>query len=240
MRTKDNVEFAVWGRRAGIRQPTLIILAGVAEQALSSAYFRQCGNQLALESGWLCVSIDLPCHGKQQRPGERGGLSGWRQRAEKDEDFVAPFARRLSRVVDHLIESDMADRGRIAICGTSRGGYLAIQFAARDPRVGAAAAFAPVTDLRALSEFRGLDQQALTQRLSLAEQAPSLADRPVWICIGDQDQRVSTERAIECARRFTDAKARVALHVFPEPRGHTTPKGAPQMAADWIRDVFSK
>lgn len=237
-KTANGVEYGLWGRRAGVKQPTLIVLGSAIDPVLGSAYFRQCGNQLSEASGWLCVSIDLPCHGARTRPGESGGLSGWRQRVEKGEDFVAPFNARLSSVLDHLIEKGIADPDRLAVCGTSRGGYLAIQFAVHDQRVQAAAGFAPVTDLRALSEFRGLDDNPLAKKLSLENQAAALAGRRVWIGIGDQDQRVSTDRAIACARAMTAAKVRTTFHLLPEPRGHTTPRGSAELAADWIKSVF--
>lgn len=236
-KTNEGVEFGMWGRREGVRQPVLIVLAGEIEDVLGSSYFRQCGNQLAKESGWLCVSVDLPCHGARTREGESAGLRGWRERVANGEDFVTPFNRRLSQVVDHMIQEGIAIPDRIAACGTSRGGYLAIQFAAHDKRIKAAAAFAPVTDLRALSEFRGLDDDELTARLSLENRALSLAGRHVWICIGDQDQRVSTDSAIACARRMTAAKVHTTFHLMPEPRGHTTPIGMPEAAARWIEAV---
>ena len=224
--TDRGVEFGIWGRREGRPQPTLIVLGSTIDQTLGSEYYRQCGNQLARGAGWLCVSIDLPCHGKEVREGESAGLSGWRQRAEAGEDFVALFNQRLSAVLDYLIENRYTKAHQIAVCGTSRGGFLAIQFAAADRRVGAAAGFAPVTDLAALNEFRGVEQHSMVQKLSLANQATALADRHVWIGIGDQDQRVSTDRAIELARALTTAKSKAQFHLFPEPRGHTTPKGA--------------
>ena len=238
-KTKDGVEFGMWGRRKGVHQPTLVVLASEIEGVLGLPYFRQCGNELTRDSGWLCVSIDLPCHGSRAREGESAGLTGWRQRVEKGENFVAPFNRRLSAVIDHLIEQGIADPDRIAVAGTSRGGYLAIQFAAHDQRIKAAAGFAPVTDLRALREFSGLDDNGLARQLSLENQAKALAGRHVWICIGDQDQRVSTDRAIACARKMTAAKVRTTFHLMPEPRGHTTPKGMPESAARWIESVFA-
>ncbi len=240
LKTTDGVEFGIWGRIDNTPQPTLIVLASTVDETLSSPYFRQCGNQLARESGWLCVSIDLPCHGTQQRDGEPGGLRGWRSRVEHGEDFVKAFNRRLSSVLDHLIDNGYSDPKRIAACGTSRGGFLAVHFAASDRRVGCVAAFAPVTDLAKLSEFKGIEDNAMTQQLSLAMQTDNLTKRSVWIVIGDQDQRVSTDSAIGLARQLTAAKCAVELHVMPEPRGHTTPKGAPAMAARWILAEFGK
>ncbi|MBM83733.1 MAG: hypothetical protein CMJ78_24515 [Planctomycetaceae bacterium] len=238
LKTKDGVEFGIWGRVESKRQPTLIVLASTVEETLSDAYFRQCGNQLADKAGWLCVSIDLPCHGTRQRKGEPNGLTGWRSRVDKGEDFVKPFNQRLSSVLDHLIENGYSDAKRIAACGTSRGGFLAVHFAAADTRVACVAAFAPVTKLAKLREFKGAENNALTKQLSLINYAGKLAKRSVWIVIGDQDQRVSTDSAIALARRLTTSKCAVELHVMPEPRGHTTPKGAAGMAARWIMAVF--
>ena len=237
-KTDDGVEYGLWGRRKGVRQPTLIVLGSTIDSVLDSAYFRQCGNQLSEEASWLCVSIDLPCHGTRSRPVENAGLTGWRQRVEKGENFVAPFNARLSSVIDHLITQGITDPDRIVSSGTSRGGYLAIQFAAHDKRVKAAIGFAPVTDLRALREFRGLDDHPLTQKLSLENSAPALANRHVWMVIGDQDQRVSSDRALACARAMTAAMVRNTFHLMPEPRGHTTPKGSTELAARWIQSLF--
>jgi len=238
LKTTNGVEFGIWGRIDNTPQPSLIVLASTVEDTLSDPYFRQCGNQLAGESGWLCVSIDLPCHGSRQRDGEPGGLTGWRSRVENGEDFVKAFNRRLSGVLDHLIRHGYSDPKRVAACGTSRGGFLAVHFAAADKRVSCVAGFAPVTDLGKLREFKGIEDNALAQKLSLANHAANLAKRSVWIVIGDQDQRVSTDAAIGLARQLTAAKCVVELHVMPEPRGHTTPKGAPEMAARWISSRF--
>jgi len=168
-------------------------------------------------------------------------LGGWSYRAAKDEDFVAESNKRLSSVLDHLIKTGVADPERIVSCGTSCGGFLAIHFAAFDKRVKCALGFAPVTDLAELSEFRKTKSHPLVKKLSLAEQADKLAGRPVWIIIGDQDERVGTHAAYEVAQRITEASrksklpSQVVLHIMPEPRGHTTPRGASKMAAEWVQ-----
>ena len=232
--TNDGVEFGIWGRIDGRKQPTLIVLASTVKETLSDPYFRQCGNQLADKSGWLCVSIDLPCHGTRHRENEPAGLTGWRSRVDNGENFVKPFNRRLTSALDYLIKNGYTDPTRIAACGTSRGGFLAVHFAAADHRVACVAAFAPVTELAKLREFKGAEKNALATQLSLVNFAAKLTKRSVWIVIGDQDQRVSTNSAIDFARRLTAAKCIVELHVMPEPRGHTTPKGSAEMAARWI------
>jgi len=239
LKTPNGVAYGIWGEKPTAPAPTLIILAGTTEGTLGEDYYRRAGNLLA-EKGFLCVSIDLPCHGTEQRSNEPAQLSGWRYRAEHGEDFVAEFCQRLSGVLDDLIAQGYSDPERIAICGTSRGGYMSLQFAAHEPRIRCVAAYSPVTDLAALREFQGAEANELVQSLDVRKQAGNLAGRPVWIIIGDQDERVSTDSAIDLARRITRASlarkltSQVDLHVIAEPRGHTTPNGAVEGSAAWL------
>ncbi|HBL41883.1 alpha/beta fold hydrolase [Gimesia sp.] len=238
-KTKAGTEFATWGPLPDQPKPTLFILAGTMESTLGSPYFRQCGNQLA-KAGYLLVSVDIPCHGKQHRPPEPTGLSGWAYRCEQGDDFVADNNGRLSQVLDELIAGGQTDADYVGVCGTSRGGYLALQYAAHDPRVKGVAAFAPVTDLTVLNEFKSRAKNEMVQSLSMIQNSQKLAGRPVWIVIGDRDERVGTDAAIELARSITHAglekgqQSQVDLHVIAEPKGHTVPKGSTDVAAKWF------
>ena len=239
-KTPDGIEFGTWGNPAAKPSPTLFMLASTIDATLGEPYFRQCGNELG-ELGYLVVSIDLPCHGDQLISGEPEGISGWSYRVANNEDFVADSNARLSKVLDHLIATGLTDPDKIAAGGTSRGGFLAIHFAAHDSRVRCVAGFAPVTELAALHEFHDKPDHPLVRKLSLMNQVEKLAGRPVWIVIGDRDERVGTQHAIElCSRLSSVAKiqniaSNVELHVLSEPRGHTTPEGSPQIAAKWIQ-----
>ncbi len=239
LKTPGDVEFGLWNQTSDKPAPVLFVLASTIDTTLGEAYYRQSGNELA-EHGWISVSIDLPCHGRQTREGEPSGLSGWSHRLAKNEDIVAEFNARLSGVLDHLIETGVADPNCIAVCGTSRGGFLALHFAAHDDRVKCAAAFAPMTDPRVVNEFVANAQHPFVVNANLENQASKLAGRPVWIVIGDQDERVGTDRAVALAQKLTAASrekqldSRVELHVMPEPRGHSTPRGSSKRAADWI------
>ena len=239
--TATGVRFGIWKLETAeaAPSPVLFILASTIEETLGTPYYRQAGNALA-ERGFLCVSVDLPGHGDQQDPGERAGLDGWRDRADRQENFVATSNQRLRDVLDHLISEGTADPRRIAAAGTSRGAFLALHFAAADPRVSCVAAFAPVTDLAALREFNGAENNPLVPSLSVINQSNALAARPVWVVIGDRDERVGTDDAIAFVRSLTTAAltrgldAKAELHVLPEPKGHTTPAPAPAQAAAWI------
>lgn len=237
--TPSGIRFGLWPKKPDKPAPTLIILALDVESTLGQPVYRRCGNALA-EQGFLCVSIDLPAHGPDKREDEPEGLAGWRTRADRDEDFVADLVRRVQDVLTHLIAAGWTDPERVVACGTSRGGYAALQLAAAEPRVKCVAAFAPVTDLRRLREFSGTEQSALVERLSLIHQADKLAGRPVWIIIGDQDMRVGTDDAIAFARAVSRESAaqkrpsRMELIVTGDGRGHAVPEESAGDAAKWI------
>lgn len=237
--TPGGVRFGIWPKAPDKPAPTLFILGSTIDGTLGSAYFRQAGNALA-ERGYLCVSIDLPCHGQEQKSGEPEGIAGWRARAEKGEDFIKGMTDRLTAVLDDLVKRGWTDPQRVAACGTSRGGFSAVHFAAAEPRVRCVAAYAPVTELTVVREFLGAEDNAVLKKLSLERQADRLAGRAVWLIIGDRDDRVSTDHSVQFARAVTKESlkrkvpALVDLHVVVEPQGHTTPKGAAELSAAWI------
>jgi dienelactone hydrolase len=241
--TADGVEFARLGAAPARPAPTLIILSGVAHDTLAKPSFLQAGRTLA-PKGYLCVSIDLPCHGTQETKGKKG-LSGWGVRAAANDDFVAEFNVRMSKVLDHLIAQGWSDPNKIAVCGTSRGGFLAMRFAAHDKRVKCAAGYSPVTDLRKLSEFRNAASIPGVDAMSLQSHVSALVGKPIFIVIGDRDDRVSTDAAVAFARALSEAAIKanvpsgVELHVVSEPRAnHTTPSGADKWSARWIYRVL--
>lgn len=244
LQTSGGIRFGIWPAKPSKPSPIIFSLGNTIEGVLGSSYFRQCSQFLA-DKGYFTVSLDLPCHGQDVRKGESSGLSGWKTRASKGEDFVADITGKLGQVLDYLIAEKMADPEKTSVLGTSRGGFIALHFAAVDPRVKCAMGFSPVTDLAALSEFRGVEEQALVKRLSLENQAAALAGRSIWIVIGDRDERVSTDKAVHLARALSAAalerniSPRVDLHVIAEPRGHTVPAGYSKLGADWLEAQFS-
>lgn len=218
--------------RQTLHRPTIVTLAMSGEQSLNPGWG---DTALALvDRGWLAVSIDLPAHGADVRAGETSDpLSNWRIRIQNGEDIVETFTDKLTAAFDYLIATNLSDPSRLAAAGTSRGGFMAIHAAARDSRIRAVAAFVPVTDLTALLEFRGMDGNALTNRLKLTNEAPRLRHTPIWIVIGDNDTRVSTARCWEFARAV--GLPPVEMHTGPYPE-HGYPATAPREAADWIAD----
>lgn len=238
--TPEGQAFGVWPTLPAKPAPTLFVLSGVYDETLSTSYFRQAGEFLE-KDGVICVSVDLPAHGRDVRPGQSTGIAGWRIRLVAGEDVMADVTGRLRKVLDHLIKEGIADPERIAVLGTSRGGFTALHFAAVEPRVKAVMAFAPVADLANLREFKGAEDHPMVKKVALNNLADALAGRAVWIVIGDRDDRVNTDSIITFARTATNAALAkkvsplVDLHVIAEPKGHTVPAGYAELGAAWLR-----
>lgn len=245
LKTDGGVRFGILGSKPEQPAPTLIVLASSPEDTLGNDYFLQCGVALS-KQGYLCVSLDLPCHGQERVTGEPDGIAGWRHRLDAGQDLLGDFQRRSQAMLDYLIANNFTDPERIAACGTSRGGFAALHLAAHDRRIQCVAAMAPVTDLLVLDEFKAMKQSDRAAMLSIEKQAPALVDRGVWIVIGDRDVRVGTDQAIAFARRLSAVAverkipSRVELIVRSEARGHTTPPGSAEMAATWVAEELER
>jgi dienelactone hydrolase len=242
LKTTDGVEFAIVGEKPGEPAPTLFIFALDTAGTLNREIYRQAGNLLA-DKGWLCVSLDLPCHATQRRKGEATELKGWRQRIDAGENIMEEFTGRAKKVLDYLVTEKYTDPNRVAACGTSRGGFSACHFAIAEPRVKCVAAYAPVADLAALREFRGAENSPLVKSLALANHVGKLAGRGVWIVIGDNDQRVGTDNVIEFARKLSAAAVakKVPRHIelyVASVEGHSTPPDTAEKSAAWIEKML--
>jgi len=197
--------------------PTAIVLATSERESL-----REYSGIAASLPGWRILSIDLPAHGDDRRPGELKPLAAWRTRLDAGEDLIGDFAVRLSKMVDGLPNRP------VAVIGVSRGGFLALHAAARDPRITAVVAFMPVTHLGALDEFG--DANGRYDTLDVAHLAPRLVGRSVWMSIGRTDTRASTAAAL------TAAEALEAPLLLEAESGHHYSQLAERAAATWLLD----
>jgi dienelactone hydrolase len=237
-RTLVGTRFAMIGDKPSSPAPTVFTFSADIAQALGADPYRRTALWLA-RRGWLCVTLDLPAHGEDRRPHEPEQLQGWRARFDAGEPFAEDFERRVADVLNHLIAEGYTDARRVAVCGTSRGGYIALRIAAADPRFRCVAAFAPVTVPVALREFWGHENNPSVHALDIERRAESLTGRPVWMCIGDHDERVGTANVIALAQRLIAAAVarklnpRVDLHVMAV-EGHSVYDGAYEDAGAWI------
>jgi pimeloyl-ACP methyl ester carboxylesterase len=247
LKTATGLEFGLWGgNKENKPAPLLLILASSIDETLGTEYFRQCGNRLARENGWLCASLDLPYHGKLQKGTTQSPLVSWSNAVKRGEDFIADNNRRMKEILDYLIDKHYADAANVFVCGTSRGGYMGLQFAAVEPRVRSVAAVCPCIDLLVPREFSGIDRNTILPVFNLDNAVDSLSKKDIWIVIGDRDDRVGTDVVIAFARKISrafrtnNAGGRIELDVMWEPKGHHTPKGAVDRGVDWLLQGYKK
>ena len=84
-----------------------------------------------------------------------------------------------------------------------------------------------------------MQDDALTRSLSAVHLAPRLAGRPIWMCIGNNDNRVGTDSAIRFSRRVVEAAVAAGAHpdielVISPSKGHTIAADSHDRAAAWL------
>lgn len=239
METPSGVKFGSLGIPQRTQAPTIIVIGSDLEYSLTNNEINEVGRLLG-PRGVASFALDVPCHGADIRAGEPEGLQGWRHRLEREEDFVATFNSQVSQIIDFLLQEGYSQR--IAIAGTSRGGFMGLHAMAADQRVQCGVAFAPVTELTVLEEFKGLENHVLTQSITLQKVANQLAGRPLWMCIGNNDERVGTDELIALCRNIATQPserypAPIELHIMPT-EGHRIHQTAHQEAADWLTEFL--
>jgi dienelactone hydrolase len=177
-------------------------------------------------AGHRAVSFDQPNHGSRiDADGE--GIAGYRNAVVRGHDPFAAFVEEVRAVADQCIAREIVRAGRCVIAGTSRGGYMACRVLADDDRFVAGAAFAPVTDWAALSEFEADTDRDDVQQLRLTEYANQLAGKPLFVAIGTSDVRVDTSACTAFCQAVADAETTrgipvgLDLHLCSDSAGHS-------------------
>jgi alpha-beta hydrolase superfamily lysophospholipase len=252
--TASGVAFRLLGERGPRPAPTLFMFGSSAQDSVELDSYNTLGHILARE-GYISVGIDTPGHGEDVRPGEPQGLLAWRTRLEKAEDFLGAFKERFTAVLDYLVHKGYSDPQRIVISGSSRGGFLALHTAAGEPRALATIVFAPVTDLLAVREFKGMKDPSAAARLDVMTLTGKLTDRPLWLAISYNDERVGTRHAIDFTVRmmelsrayrkpmigsWSDDETKLILSPARGAEGHSTFEAAHEEAAAWLLRRFGK
>jgi esterase FrsA len=253
LRTPAGVAFALVGSKGPRPAPLLVILGGEARQTAEGETTNRVGS-LLLGHGVLSASLDIPGYGADHRDGEPPGLRGWRARLDRREDLLSGFKARLGAMLDFLVAEGYADAGRLAVAGVSRGGFVALHAAAADARLGRVVAFAPVTDLLALSEFRGMTDPDPARALDVMRLAETLAKRPVLVSIGHSDERVGSRHAIDFGLRLMELsplamgpmshfwssdEVKLVVTLSQGAGGHSSYQTAHDEAAEWLLRRFN-
>ena len=187
-----------------------------------------------LDAGHHVLSFDLPHHGdrivkdsiEETPPGAaNGNIRAMSKAFTAGNDPFEQFVSDGMAAIDACLERGVAVNGKIVGYGVSRAAYCLLRLAAADPRVHAVAGPSPVTDWAVLPEFADHADPERTAALHIENWADQLADKAVYLCIGSQDDVVSTESCVRFALKLFDKQRGVLpdgvlfnrLHVVDTP-----------------------
>jgi esterase FrsA len=179
--------------------PCVIYLALSAKEALTVDPFNQ--PVLSLHAKPVRVfSVDLPFHGELMPAPE--GIQRWAEAFAKGKDLLTPFLSDLETSLRILLQE--LKPAQVAICGLSRGGWIAAHIASRIEEITTFAAFAPLTHLSECLEFAPLKSSPLLPPLDLHFLACSLAKKKIKVYIGNRDARVHTDLCYSWVRSLVE------------------------------------
>jgi len=188
-----------------------------------------------------CYSFTLPFHG----PGydNHQAIQLWSQEIKNNPGFLEVFFQKCLKNIDFLIQQGYVDKGKIAVGGLSRGGFVATHLAARDSRIQYVLGYAPMTKLSAMDEVH-----EMIPDLDLKDLIPQLVNKQVRFYIGNRDLRVSTQACFEFVDQLADASYRhghrsppIELMISPSVgfKGHGTLPHLFQDGINWIKCKFN-
>lgn len=195
-------------------------------------------------AGHRAVSIDLPFHGDRIIDGHKEGIDGFCEAVVAGQDPFGPFVDDIGACIDACAQRGWVRNDRVFVTGVSRGAYCALRVAAADQRVNAVAAMQPVTDWRALREFESVRDDPAVAALAIEHWVNDLAGRPVFVAIGANDRRVSTQCCVRFVTALVEAEHRAGaersmldFHLDSYGNGHRGDQIWYGRAAQFLLDV---
>ncbi len=182
-------------------------------------------------------------------PGHENGLPAteaiqlWAEDYAHKKDPINEFLKSFDKALDFAIENQFVNPEKMAVGGLSRGGFIALHAAAREPRLKYVVAFAPITELHKVKEFAPLQDDPKVRSLDAIHLSPALSHTHIRIHIGNRDTLVSTPSSFEFAmsvveeahkKNLRSAKMEYFLHPSIGHKGHGTPPEIFRQGADWI------
>lgn len=200
-----------------------------------SAFYEQSQEipaRLFAAAGHAVVSFDLPHHGEQVNCFGQG-IDGFCAAFGAGADPFAQFIEQSRAVIDDCLDRGLGHHGIVA-CGVSRAAYCALRLAAAEPRIRAVAGLAPVTDWRRLREFAAVRHQPDVAALALDHWAESLANRALYLAIGNHDERVGSDACTQFVLRLLEAR-QTASDPLPALQFYLVDSPGHSLADEWRR-----
>jgi uncharacterized protein len=218
---RDGLAYALWLPSDAPPWPGVVIVHGAGSRKENHADFAR----LATASGWAALAFDLPGHGDSEQPMSGSAL----------ENVIA--------MAELLGSQDGVDAGRVAVRGSSLGGFLAICAAAASQEIAGAIGICPASQDHLASglrrerfEMRVGDPVALEAWLlaqDIGEAVERIAPRPLILMHAEGDTQIPSDHSEALYERAGEPRKLVIA-----PGGaHTTVQHDPElqgMALLWL------
>lgn len=133
-------------------------------------------------------SVSIPGHGGDL-PKEKA-LEFWATKIKSNICPLSHFFEETIAAIEELKPYFLQEK--IAVCGLSRGGFVALHIASRLSYIKKILAFAPLIQPEHIKEFQDLKNHPLVKNLSLDPIMNDLLDKNIRFYIGNRDLRVGT------------------------------------------------
>jgi uncharacterized protein len=199
--------------------PGVVVVHGAGSRKENHTDFAR----LAAASGWAALTFDLPGHGASERAFTAGAV----------EDVISMRAL--------LASEPGVDDGRVAVRGSSLGGFLAICAAAAGPEIAGVIAICPASEghlARGLRQGRfemrigdPVDLEAWLAAQDVGDAVERITGRPLMLMHAEGDTRVPSEHTEELYERAGEPRKLVII-----PGGaHTTVQHDPELQSTALR-----
>ena len=218
----NGLAYAVWLPQAITPPwPGVVVVHGASSRKENHADFAR----LATASGWAALTFDLPGHGKSERTFSGGAV----------QDVIA--------MVDLLAVQPGVDQRRVAVRGSSLGGFLAICAAAATRDIAGVIAICPADGNDLARGVRGgrfeirigdpLDLEAWLAAQDVREAVERISGRPLILMHAEGDTQVPSDQSAELYEHAGEPRKLVIV-----PGGaHTTVQHDPELqgiALQWL------
>jgi alpha-beta hydrolase superfamily lysophospholipase len=220
----NGLAYALWLPDAAASPPPwpgVVVVHGASSRKENHADFAR----LAVANGWAALTFDLPGHG------------------DSDRDFTGAAVDDVIRMVDLLAVQPEVVQQRVALRGSSLGGFLAICAASVANEIAGVIAICPASEddlargvRRGRFEMRvgdALDLEAWLTAQDVGEAVERISPRPLILMHAEGDTQIPSDHSEELYERAGEPRKLVIV-----PGGaHTTVQHDPElqsMAIGWL------
>jgi fermentation-respiration switch protein FrsA (DUF1100 family) len=190
----NGLAYALWTPDAAEPYPGVVVVHGAGSRKENHADFARLANA----NGWAALTFDLPGHG------------------ESEPEMTGAAVEAVISMVDLLAVQPGVDPSRIALRGSSLGGFLAILAAAASPDVAGAIAICPASEDHLARGVRSgrfemrigepLDLEGWLMTQDVGDAVERIAGRPLILMHAEGDTQIPRDHSEELYERAGDPR----------------------------------